>query len=65
MIFKNVIFKRDSFINTRVPKQVKSKFDSLAKSKGKSKSKYLLELVLKELESEGIQIQAIANNAKN
>lgn len=65
MILNNAIFKRDSFINTRVPKEVKKQFGALALKKGRSKSEYILELVLKELEKEGIQIQAAADNAKN
>jgi predicted DNA-binding protein len=64
MILNNAIFKRDSFLNARVPKEVKQKFEELAKSKGRSKSEYILALVLKELEQEGIRIQAKADNPK-
>lgn len=64
MILNNAIFKRDCFLNSRVPKEVKRQFDWLAQQKGKTKSEYLLELVLQELEKEGIQIQAPAANAK-
>ena len=65
MILNNAIFKRDSFLNARVPKQVKKEFDILSQKKGRSKSEYILELVLKELENEGIQIQAKPGNLKN
>lgn len=65
MIINYVLFRRDTFINTRVPKKVKEAFGKLAQSKGKTKSEYLLELVLKELENEGIQFQASATNSKN
>ena len=65
MILNHAIFKRDHFLNSRVPKEVKDQFDKLAQGKGKTKSEYLLELVLQELEKEGIQIQASATNAKN
>lgn len=64
MILNNAIFKRDSFLNARVPKEVKKQFEILAQRKGKSKSEYILALVLKELENEGIQIQAEAANLK-
>lgn len=64
MILNNAIFKRDSFLNARVPKEVKKQFETLAQKKGRSKSEYILALVLKELEKEGIQIQAEANNPK-
>lgn len=62
MILNNAIFKRDSYLNTRVPKEVKEQFEALARKKGRSRSEYILELVLKELEKEGIKIQADASN---
>ena len=62
MILNHAIYKRDSFLNARVPSEVKESFEQLAKSKGRSKSEYLLELVLKELEKEGIQIQSNHQN---
>lgn len=65
MIVNQILFKRDSFINARVPKEIKEQFERLARSKGKSKSEYVLELVLQELTKEGIQIKAVADNPKN
>lgn len=65
MIINHVIFKRDSFLNARVPKEVKKQFEILAQRSGRSKSEYILALVLKELENEGIQIQAETANHKN
>jgi len=65
MILNNAIFRRDSFLNARVPKAVKKQFDLLSRKKGRSKSEYILELVLRELEKEGIQIQAEAVNPQN
>ncbi len=65
MILNHAIFKRDSYLNARVPKEIKEQFDALAQKKGKTKSEYVLELVLKELEKEGIKIQAAAANPKN
>jgi uncharacterized protein (DUF1778 family) len=62
MILNNAIFKRDDFLNARVPKEVKKQFEALALAKGKSKSEFILELVLKELEREGIQIKPDSNN---
>lgn len=64
MILNHAIFKRDCFLNSRVPKEVKEQFDKLAQEKGRTKSEYILDLVLKELEKEGIKIQASAANAK-
>lgn len=64
MILNNAIFKRDSYLNTRVPKEVKEQFEALARKKGRSRSEYILELVLKELEKEGIKIQAKTSHPK-
>jgi predicted DNA-binding protein len=65
MILNNAFFKRKAFLNSRVPNEVKAQFEKLARKKGKSNSEYILELILRELEREGIQIQAKANNTKN
>jgi|GEM_PF-4857856 predicted DNA-binding protein len=65
MVLNNAIFKRDDFINARLPKEVKKQFELLALRKGRSKSEYILELILKELEREEIKIQAEANHTKN
>ena len=64
MIINNAIFKRDSFLNSRVPKEVKEQFEILAERKGRSKSEYVLELVLKELEKEGMKVTGGATNPK-
>jgi predicted DNA-binding protein len=56
MILNHAIYKRDSFINARVPAVVKEQFEKLAQEKGRSKSEYVLELVLRELEKEAITI---------
>jgi predicted DNA-binding protein len=65
MIINNAIFKRDTFLNARVPKEVKKKFSALANAKSKTMSEYILELVLNEFEKEDIRIKADANNLKN
>lgn len=57
MILNNAIFKRDEFINSRIPKEVKQQFELLAAQKGRSKSEYILSLILKELEQEGIRVE--------
>lgn len=62
MILNNVIFKRDDFLNVRVLKEVKKQFEVFVFVKGKSKSEFIFELVLKELEWEGIQIKLDFNN---
>ena len=64
MILNYAIFKRDAYLGARVPQVIKNELGKLAKSKGKNRSEYLLELVLKELEREGIQIMAQADNSK-
>ncbi len=64
MIINHVIFKRDAFLNARIPKEVKDQFEILAKAKGRTMSEFILEIILKEFEREGVQIQATASNPK-
>ena len=52
MIIENTFYKRDAVLHTRVPEEIKIAFQELAKSKGKTASTYVLELVLNELKKE-------------
>ena len=56
MIIGTTIVSRAAYINCRLPEHLKQQFYALAKSKGKSGSSYLLELILKEFERENIPI---------
>lgn len=52
MIIGDTFFKRDDVLHARLPSEVKKAFQALAKTKGKTVSEYVLELVLKELRRE-------------
>ena len=56
MIIGSTIINRESYVNCRVPESLKLQFYALAKSKGKSASSYILELILQEFERENIEI---------
>ena len=64
MIIENVFFKRDAFLHARVPEEIKKAFQELAKSKGKTVSGYVLELILKELSQEKGNFHPSAVNTK-
>ena len=52
MIIGDTFFKRDDVLHARLPGEIKKAFQALAKTKGKTVSEYVLELVLKELRRE-------------
>lgn len=52
MIIGDTFFKRDDVLHARLPGEVKKAFQVLARTKGKTVSEYVLELVLKELRRE-------------
>ncbi|PHN00929.1 ribbon-helix-helix domain-containing protein [Flavilitoribacter nigricans] len=65
MIIGKTFFKRDAFLHARVPEEIKQAFQALAKSKGKTASEYVLELVLNELEREEVNLQSSVGDKQN
>ena len=56
MILNYVIYKRDQCLTMRIPESVKKGLEKLANSKGISRSEYVLNLILADLEKENILI---------